>query len=488
MTSGPLLTSSPSSPPINSRLAEARFWIPWIMAVSLFMTQLDATIVNTAVPTIAAAFRVPSLSLKAVLTSYTIALAVCIPLSGWLADRWGTRRVMLAAVGVFTAGSLCCGLAGSLPALVASRIFQGMGAALMMPVGRIAVLRTFEKSEIIRVMNFIVIPALIGPLLGPFLGGLIVHWLSWRMIFLVNLPFGCVGLALIQRYMPDAAVDPGRLDWGGFLLFGIGIALLSYVLEIFGVHGLNSAEVIILGCLALFFLAAYGRHALRIPNALMPLDLFNVRTFRISVVGGCVTRLGIAGMPFLLPLLYQLGLGYAPWQAGLLTMPQAAAAIGMKTLTQPILARLGYRRILLLNTLCIGLTIAAFSFVGVHTPLPLVVLLSLAQGSFSALQFTAMNTLAYADTTPAQASDASTMASTGQQLSISFGIACASLITGWFLGGIAQSDTGLLIPALHHAFITLGILTILSGATFLGLRANDGAAVSNHRSTEAEEA
>jgi len=220
----------------------------------------------------------------------------------------------------------------------------------------------------------------------------------------------------------------------------------------------------------------------------MPLELFRVRTFRISVVGGCVTRLGIAGMPFLLPLLYQLGLGYAPWQAGLLTMPQAAAAIGMKTLTQPILARLGYRRILLLNTLCIGLTIASFSLVGVHTPLPCIVLLSLVQGAFSALQFTSMNTLAYADTTPSQASDASTMASTGQQLSISFGIACASLITGWFLGGIAQSDTGLLVPALHHAFITLGILTILSGTTFLGLRVHDGAAVSNHRSTEPEEA
>jgi len=219
----------------------------------------------------------------------------------------------------------------------------------------------------------------------------------------------------------------------------------------------------------------------------LPLNLFGIRTFRVSVVGGFVTRLGIAGMPFLLPLLYQIGLGYAPWQAGLLTMPQAAAAIGMKMVSQKILSRVGHRAVLLVNTVLIGVMILVFSLVGPGTPIWVILLLSLLQGSFSALQFTSMNSLAYADTTDAQASDASTAASTAQQLSISIGVACASLVTGWFLGSIDHSDSAQLIPALHHAFLTLGIVTIFSALTFLGLRPTDGDNVSNRTPIRAEE-
>ncbi len=446
----------------------------------MFMLQLDGTIVNTAVPTMAASFQVASLSLKSVITSYTLGLAVFIPLSGWVADRFGTRRIFNLAIILFTLGSLLCGLSLNLPMLVASRILQGAGAAIMLPVGRIALLLTFPKSEMIRIMNYVIVPALIGPLLGPVTGGLIVHWMPWRMIFLLNLPFGLLGLYLSHRFMPEHR-NPhiGRFDFRGFLLFGSGVALLSYVLEIFGKHFLPPAAIGAMLAAALILLFAYAWHAQSRRHPLLTLNLFGLRTFRISVVGGFVTRLGISGMPFLLPLLYQIGLGYTPWQAGLLTMPQAAAAIGMKLCTQPILARFGHRVILLLNTTLIGLTIMMFALVKIGTPVWMILSLSLLQGCFSALQFTSMNTLTFADTTDAQTSDASTIASTAQQLSVSIGVAGASLITGWFLGGIQHSDSHQLIPALHHAFITLGLLTILSAWTFTRLHPADGDSVSN---------
>ena len=466
-------------------LPEVRRFLPWVVAVALFMQQLDSTIVNTAIPTMAASLNVPSLSLKAVVTSYTIGLAVFIPLSGWLADRFGTRRIFGLAVLIFTLGSLLCGLSANLPMLIASRVLQGMGAAIMMPVGRLALLLTFPKAEMIRVMNFVVIPALLGPLLGPLMGGVIVHWLPWRMIFLLNLPVGAAGLYLVHRFMPDhrnAAADP--LDWRGFVWFGGGIALLSYVLEIFGETDLSSVSVAGLLGLAVALLAGYVRHDHHFPAPLLPLSLFRIRTFEISVVGGFVTRLGISGMPFLLPLLYQLGLGYAPWQAGLLTMPQALAAIGMKTMTKPILARFGHRRVLTVNTACIGVMILVFATVGPTTPVAVIVLLSLLQGGFSALQFTSMNSLAYADTSDAQASDASTLASTAQQLAISFGVAIASLITSAFLGEVDRTNAALLVPALHRCFLTVGVLTLLSSLTFLALRPEDGSSVSQHRAEE----
>ena len=470
-----------SVPAIDAGLEKTRRYLPWVVAVALFMQQLDGTIVNTAVPTMALSLGVASLALKSVLTSYTIAIAVLIPLSGWLADKFGTKRVFAFAVAVFTLGSLACGLSVNLPMLVASRVLQGAGAAFMMPVGRIALLKTFPKSGILRAMNFVIIPALLGPLLGPVTGGLIVHWLPWRVIFLINIPIGLLGLWLVKRHMPDhrgAAKD--TLDTRGFLLFGSGIALLSWVLEIFGEHRLEMPWVAGLAALSLVLIGAYFVHARQTANPLLEVNLFKIRTFRVSVAGGFVTRLGISGMPFLLPLLYQLGMGFTAWQAGLLVMPQALAAIGMKLAVQRIMGRFGHKRVLLCNTVLIGLMIAAFWGVGPGTPVWVILMFSVMQGSFSALQFTAMNSLAYADTTDAQASDASTVASTGQQLSISFGIAFASLVTAWFLGGIDRSNAALLVPALHKAYLLLGGMTVASAAMFLTLKRDDGANVSGH--------
>jgi EmrB/QacA subfamily drug resistance transporter len=471
------MTSAPGS----------KSYLPWVVATALFMEQLDSTIINTAVPAMAASLHVTPLSLKAVVTSYILSLAVGIPVSGWIADRFGTRLVFGVAVAVFTVSSVLCGLAVNVPMLVATRILQGIGAAMMMPVGRLAIIRTFPKSELLMAMNFVIIPALIGPLLGPTVGGLIVHWLSWREIFFVNVPVGLVALLLIHRYMPDYRGDALRpLDLVGLVLFGSGTALLSWLLEIFGEHNLDVTSAAIVFLLSMSLLAAYAWHARHTRYPVLRLGLFRIRTFRVSTIGGFITRLGVGGLPFLLPLLYQLGLGLPAWQSGLLMMPTAAAAMGMKLISARVLRRYGFRQVLIVNTVMIGLTIMAFTQVTLATPLGVIVLLGLALGFFNSLQFSSMNSMAYADIEPSDSSMASTIASTLQQMSMSFGLACGSLIAGWYLGDVPQSDRVALTNALHHAFLTLGGLTILSSLSFWTLRAADGEKVSKGNLREAE--
>lgn len=454
-------------------------YLPWVVATALFMEQLDSTIVNTAVPTMAASLHVTPLSLKAVVTSYILSLAVCIPISGWIADRFGTRRVFAVAVAIFTFSSVLCGISINAPMLVAARILQGIGAAMMMPVGRLTIIRTFPKSELLMAMNFVIIPALIGPLLGPTVGGIIVHWLSWREIFFVNVPVGLVALTLIQRHMPDYHGDASRpLDVIGLILFGSGTALLSWLLEIFGEHHLDATSASIMFVISVSLLLGYGWHASQTPFPLLRLALFRVRTFRVSVVGGFVTRLGIGGLPFMLPLLYQLGLGLPAWQSGLMMMPSAAAAMGMKFLSTRVLARFGYRQVLIVNTVMIGFTISMFSLVVPGTPIFMIVLLSLTMGFFNSLQFSSMNSMAFSDIDTADSSMASTIASSLQQMSMSFGLACGTLIAGWYLGDLPQTDRLAVTGALHHAFLTLGALTCLSSLSFWTLHATDGESVS----------
>lgn len=472
----------PASTPPSSEAGSVRGVLPWLVAVALFMEHLDTTVLNTAAPTIAAGLEVSPLSLKAVLSSYTLSLAVFIPASGWMADRFGTRRVFLGAIGVFLLGSLLSGLAVSLPMLVASRILQGMGGAMMMPVGRVALVRSYPRSQMLAVMNFVVIPALIGPLIGPLIGGLIVEWLHWRAIFLLNLPIGIAGLWLTRKHMPDfRELTPAPPDMMGFLLFGSGIALLSYVLEVFGEHSTPMSKIGAMLAVAVLLLLAYAWHARRTERPLLDLAVLRVRTFRVAVLGGFVTRLGVGGAPFLLPLLYQLGLGFAPWQAGLLTMPQAVAAIGMKVLSRRVLRRWGHRRVLIINTVLLGLTLSTYSLVGPGTPIGLIIALTFTQGFFSSLQFTCMNSLVFADVPDTAATRAGSVSSTAQQLSLSFGVATGSMLAAWFLGGVAHPEPEVLIPALHRAFLVVGGLTILSSLTFWTLRQTDGDNVSNRR-------
>ncbi|MDP3669357.1 MAG: DHA2 family efflux MFS transporter permease subunit [Telluria sp.] len=454
-------------------------YLPWLVASALFMEQLDATILNTAVPSIAASLQVAPLSLKAVVTSYILSLAVGIPVSGWIADRFGTRRVFAVAIGIFTFASILCGLSQNLPMLVAARLLQGIGGAMMIPVGRLAIIRTFPKSELLKAMNFVIIPALIGPLLGPTIGGLIVHLTSWRVIFFVNVPVGLAALFLVRRYMPDyRAAEPRPLDVVGLILFSSGTAILSWLLEVFGEHTLDSGTFAFLLVLSISLLAAYAWHASGREFPLLRLTLFRIRTFRISVIGGFLTRLGVGGLPFLLPLLYQLGLGLPAWQSGLLMMPTAIAAMGMKLVSPRLLARFGYRQVLIVNTVLIGVTIGMFALVGPGTPLSVIVLIALLQGFFNSLQFSSMNSLAFADIEHHDSSMASTISSSFQQLSMSFGLAAGSLVTGWYLGHVPQTDQVMVTNALHHAFLTLSVLTIVASATFWRLGRHDGESIS----------
>jgi len=412
-------------------------YLPWVVAIALFMEQLDSTIVNTAIPAMAISLDVTPLSLKAVVSSYILSLAVFIPVSGWVADRFGTRRVFFIAVSLFTLSSVLCGLSLNVPMLVAARVLQGMSAAMMMPVGRLTIVRTFPKAELLAAMNFVIIPALIGPLLGPTVGGLIVYWLSWRDIFFVNVPVGIVALILIYYHMPDYRGESRRpLDVTGMVLFGGGAALLSWLLEIFGEHRLNTTEVVTLLLVSLGLLLAYAWHAARIPYPLLRMALFRIRTFRVSVVGGFITRMSMGGLPFLLPLLYQVGLGMPAWQSGLLMMPMALAAMGMKVISTRVLKHFGYRQVLVVNTLAIGVTVSLYALVTPTTPLFVIVLIGLASGLFNALQFTSMNSIAYADIDSKDSSMASTMTSTFQQMSMSFGLASGTLITAWYLGNV----------------------------------------------------
>ena len=423
---------TPNAGPDARQITATKRYLPWVVAAALFMEQLDSTIVNTGIPAMAASLGVSPLSLKAVVTSYILALAVSIPVSGWLAERFGSKQVFMSAVAIFTLSSLLCGLAVNAPMLVAARIPQGIGAAMMMPVGRMAMLHTFDKSELLKAMNFVIIPALLGPLLGPTVGGLIVHWLSWRDMFFVNLPVGMLLLFFANRHMPNYRAKERRpLD-----------------------------------------------HALHCTYPLLDLALFKIRTFRVSVLGGFVTRLGVGGMPFLLPLLFQVGLGMPVWLSGLLMMPSALAAMGMKLLSQPMLKRWGYRRVLIVNTLMVSFTMACYTGVNSADHLLFIVLLGALMGLFNSLQFSSMNSMAYADVKEDDSAMASTIASTLQQMSMSFGLACGSLVTAYFLGHVPQTNGVAVTQAIHHAFWTLAAMTALSSFAFWSLRPGDGANVS----------
>jgi EmrB/QacA subfamily drug resistance transporter len=420
--------------------------------------------------------------MKAVLATYTLSLAVFIPVSGWMANRFGTRRVFAVAIGLFTAGSLLCGLARNIHLLVAFRVLQGCGGAMMVPVGRLTLVRSFGKSELVRAMSFVAVPGLLGPLFGPLAGGLITGFVHWSVIFFINVPIGLAGLYLVERYLPDyreAHTPP--LDVTGFVLFGSGIALLSYVLEVFGEHRLPGAAIAALLALSLALLAAYGLHAARALSPLLNLALFRIRTFRAAVSGGFFTRISISGIPFLLPLLFQVGLDYTPIQAGLLMMSQAFAAMGLKAIMPGILARFGYRAVLVSNTVMLGVLILLFATIGPSTPVWLIVLQVSAFGLFSSIQYTSMNTLVYADVSGAAASDASTIASTGQQLSISFAVAVASLVTALFVPDRFHTAPGELLHGIHQALVALGVATIVSTVVFRTLEPGDGSAVSRHR-------
>jgi len=479
--SGAVATDASALSELPSAAISRRF-LPWLVAAAMFMEQLDTTILNTAVPTIATALHVAALNMKSALTSYMLSLAVFIPISGWIADRFGTRRVFFTAIGLFTLGSILCGLAINMHMLVASRIVQGCGGALMVPVGRIALVRTFPKSQLLRAYSFVTIPALIGPFLGPLAGGFIVDYLHWRIIFFVNLPMGLLGLYMTFRHMPDyraAKSDP--LDFVGLILFSSGIALLSYVLEIFGEPVLSFTSDLCLLALSVLLLWGYFLHGRKETHPLLHLRLFDIRTFRAAVAGSFITRLGIGGLPFLLPLLYQIGLGYTAVQSGLLIMPQTLAAIASKPFIPRFLNALGYRKVLLFNTIAIGGMTLLFITIGPGTPAWVIAVEAFLFGLCSSIQYLSMNTLAFADLEDADESSGNSIISTVQQMSISFGVAIASLATIMLLGGNRHPSPGRMVWGIHRTFLALGLFTMATAWVFKQLRPDDGASVSRLR-------
>lgn len=447
--------------------------LPWIVAIAFFMQTLDGTILNTALPSMAADLSEDPLRMQSVVIAYMLTVALLIPASGWLADRFGTRHIFFGAIALFSLGSLLCAVSQSLNMLVIARIIQGLGGALMMPVGRLVVLRAYPRTELVRIMSFITLPGLLGPLIGPTLGGWLVEYASWHWIFLLNLPVGALGCWAAYRFMPELrGSERTRFDLIGFLLFGASMLLITMALEGLGELHLPHMRVVLLLLGGLACLAAYWLRAGRTPNALFPPRLFNTRSFAVGIFGNIFARLGTGALPFLTPLLLQLGMGYSPAQAGMSMIPLALAAMAMKPLAKPLIDRLGYRRILTFNTVLLGLLITSLALVdGQTSHLQLAIQLSLI-GAFNSLQFTAMNTVTLIDVPDSDASSGNGLLSVVVQLSISMGIATgAALLSGFSLDNQAAAEG--VLSAFQSTYLCIGLLTILAAGIFLQLAPED---------------
>lgn len=451
-----------------------------IVACALFMENLDGTIIATALPQIAQSLGTSPIRLSLAITSYMLSLAVLIPVSGWFADRYGARRVFRAAILVFTCGSLLCAMSDSLWQLTAARIVQGLGGALMVPVGRLVLLRSVEKSELVQAMAYLTVPALIGPVIGPPIGGFIVTFWSWRWIFLLNLPIGLIGFWLVTRFIEDAREpDPPPLDIVGAVLSAIGLSGLMLGFEILGRDGEDAAVAMTLLAVGAAGGTAFLWHARRHPNPVLDLTLLRFPTFAIAVGGAFVFRVGIGALPFLLPLMLQLGFGMSALGSGLLTFASAVGALAMKMTAKPILKRFGFRAVLTVNAVLCGLFIIAYGLFRPDTPHAVVIALLLAGGFFRSLQFTGTNTLSFADVPPERMSRASSMTSTLQQLSLSFGVAVGAALLHLTLAWRGAEHLG---PTdFTPAFIAVGLISGLSTLAFLRLKPDDGADVSGHR-------
>jgi len=394
--------------------------LPWVVAIAFFMQTLDGTILNTALPTMAKDFGESPLRMQSIVIAYLLTVALFIPASGWLADRFGTRRVFIAAIVLFSLGSLLCALSPSLPWLTAARVVQGIGGALLLPVGRLTILRAFPRSELLKVLAFVTIPGLIGPLVGPPLGGWLVEVATWHWVFLINLPVGLLGVFAAVRYMPDlrGAVSQ-KFDWPGFVLFSLGLVAVTLGLQGLGEHAINAPVSIVLVIGGLAAMAAYWVHAGRAEKPLFSLTLFQIPTFSIGILGNLFARLGSGAMPFLTPLFLQVGLGYSPSAAGLTMVPIVLGAMMIKFVAERVIDRFGYRRVLVTNTLLLGAFIAGFALVDRSTPHVAILVYLALFGICNSMQFTAMNTLTLGSLDDARASGGNSLLSVVMQLSMS---------------------------------------------------------------------
>jgi EmrB/QacA subfamily drug resistance transporter len=458
--------------------------VPLIVACGLFMENLDSTVVATALPAIARTLHEDPLRLNLAITSYLLSLAVFIPLSGWLADRIGARTVFGSAIVVFTLGSIGCGFSESLGQLVATRMLQGLGGAMMVPVGRLVLMRTIPKAELVNAMTYLTVPALIGPVMGPPVGGFIVTYSSWRWIFFINIPIGILGVLLTRRFIPDLTEEVRRpLDGRGFALTALGLAGLMFGFETIGRDLLPNQAVAGLLAIGAICTALYALHARRTPNPILDLSLFKYVTFRANTMGGTLFRTGIGALPFLLPMMFQLAFGLTAFSSGLLTFTSTAGAMFMKMTAARIIRAFGFRRVLIGNAVISTAFILSYALFKPSTPHALIIATLLAGGFFRSLQFTSLQTIAYAEVAPAQMSQATTMVSVAQQLALSFGVGLGAMLlhlTVWWSGGAELS------PAhFSFAFLGVGLVSLASLPLFIALPADAGAEISGRRAVAA---
>jgi EmrB/QacA subfamily drug resistance transporter len=451
--------------------------IPLIIASALFMENMDGTIIATALPSIARDLGTDAVVLKLAFTTYLLSLTVFIPVSGWLADRFGARHVFRAAIAIFTLGSLACGSATTLGELVAARGLQGVGGAMMVPVGRLILLRSVPKAELVDALAWLTIPALLGPLVGPPVGGLITDTAGWRWIFWMNLPFGILALVLATRYMPDDRADRvPPLDVKGFLLSGAGLSALVFGFTVMGrdlLPGWSPSALVIAG---LVLCGLYVRHAARSKDPILDLRLLRIETFRAGVVGGSLFRVGVGAVPFLLPLMFQLAYGMSAFQSGLITFVAAAGAISMKFGAARLIRRFGFRRLLLVNGLLASVSIFLMGLLSSATPWIIAALVLFAGGFLRSLQFTALNAMSYSDVDNAQASYATSLYTVVQQLSLSMGVVLAAFVlegAQWWRG-----EETLMPMDFTIAFCVVALVSTSAVLQYIALSPGAGASVS----------
>jgi len=438
----------------------------WLVAIGFFMQTLDSTIVNTALPAMAHSLGELPLRMQSVVISYSLTMAMLIPASGWLADRLGTRRVYFAAILLFVLGSLLCAASHNLTQLVLARILQGAGGAMLLPVGRLAILRSFPGDKMLSALSFVAIPGLVGPLIGPTLGGWLVDFASWHWIFLINIPVGVIGMAATFIFMPDHRGPSTRFDLSGYVLLAVGMVTISFALDGVAELGLQHATVLVLLILSLASFTAYGLHAARRPDAIFSLALFRIHTYSVGLLGNLFARIGTGAMPYLIPLLLQVSLGYSPFAAGLMMLPVAAAGMSIKRAVAPLVERFGYRNVLVGNTLLVGVVIASFMLMSREEPLWLRLFHLGVFGGLNSLQFTAMNTLTLKDLGREGASSGNSLFSVVQMLAMSLGVTVAGALLTTFHESATQNDPGHTLAAFHWTFLCVGLITCASAWIF----------------------
>jgi EmrB/QacA subfamily drug resistance transporter len=454
--------------------------VPLIVAVALFMENMDSTVIATSLPAIARALGTDPLALKLAVTSYLLALAICIPASGWTADRFGARHVFRIAIGVFVLGSIGCALSRSLEEFVLARIVQGMGGAMMTPVGRLILVRSIDKRLLVHAMSLVTIPALVGPICGPPLGGFITTYASWHWIFIINVPIGLAGLAMATRYIPDVRTErPAPFDFVGFILSGLGIGGLAFGLSVMGLEFLPIGVVAALLGVGTASAAAYIVYARHKAAPILDLGLLKLPTFRASIFGGFLFRLGIGALPFLLPLLLQIGFDLTPFQSGLITFTGALGSMFMKAAVAGVLRRLGYRPVLVYNSLLSAAFLAACASFVPGMPFAAMIVILLSGGFFRSLQFTSINTLAYAEIEPQLMSRATTLVSVAQQLSLSTGVAVGALVVETTLR--LKHGTTMSAMDFPPAFLAVGALSASAAFVFARLPPDAGAELSGRK-------